>query len=78
MREMYFANNSFGFLVINFMLFYGLFIAISLTFLIKRVFSFLTFSQLKNFNLLSEINTVFFIRTQNFIRQQNTSTGARV
>jgi hypothetical protein len=78
LREMYFINNSFGFFVINFMLFYGLFASICLTFLIKRVFSFLTLSQLKNFNLLSEINSVFFIRTQNFIKQQNTSTGARV
>jgi hypothetical protein len=78
MRELYFYNNSLGFFIINFMLFYGIFGAINLCFLIKRVFAFLTFSQLKNFNFLNQINTSFFIRNQNFIKQQNTSTGARV
>jgi hypothetical protein len=60
------------------MLFYGIFIAINLSFLIKRFFNFLTFSQLKNFNFLTEMNSIFFIRNQNFLKQQNTSTGARV
>ena len=78
MREMYFINNGFGFFLVNFMLFYGIFASINLCFLIKRVFSFLTVSQLKNFDILHEINSVFFIRNQNFMRQQNTSTGARV
>jgi hypothetical protein len=78
MRELYFLNNSFGFFVVNFMIFYGIFGSINLCFLIKRIFSFLTFAQLKNFNMLDEINTNFFIRNQNFIRQQNTSAGTRV
>jgi hypothetical protein len=78
MRELYFFNNSLEFFIINFMIFYGIFGAINLSFLIKRVFAFLTFSQLKNFNLLNEINSAFFIRNQNFIKQQNTSTGTRV
>jgi hypothetical protein len=78
LREIYFFNNSWGFFVINFMLFYGIFISINLTFLIKRFFNFLTFSQLKNFNFLTEINSIFFIRNQNFLKQQNTSTGTRV
>ena len=78
LREIYFFNNSWGFFVINFMLFYGIFISINLSFLIKRLFNFLTFSQLKNFNFLIEINSIFFIRNQNFLKQQNTSTGARV
>ena len=78
LREIYFFNNSWGFFVINFMLVYGIFISINLSFLIKRLFNFLTFSQLKNFNFLIEINSIFFIRNQNFLKQQNTSTGARV
>jgi len=78
LREIYFYNNSFGFFLINFMLFYGIFGSINLCFLIKRVFTFLNLSQLKNLNILNEINSTFFIRNQNFIRQQNTSTGARV
>lgn len=77
-RELYFFNSSLGFFIINFMIFYGIFGAINLCFLIKRVFSFLTFSQLKNFNLLNEVNSVFFIRNQNFIKQQNMSAGTRV
>jgi len=60
------------------MLFYGIFGAINLCFLIKRVFIFLNLSQLKNINLLNEINISFFIRNQNFMKQQNTSTGTRV
>ena len=77
-REIYFYNNSFGFFLINFMLFYGIFASINLCFLIKRVFTFLNLSQLININFLSEINSSFFIRNQNFIKQQNTSTGTRV
>lgn len=78
LREIYFYNNSFGFFLINFMLFYGIFGAINLCFLIKRVFTFLNLSQLKNLNFLNEINSVFFIRNQNFLKQQGTSAGTRV
>lgn len=78
LREMYFYSNSLGFFIINYMLFYGIFGSINLCFLIKRVFSFLTVSQIKNFNLLNEVNSSFFIRNQNFVKQQNTSAGTRV
>ena len=78
MRELYFFNNSVGFFVVNFMVFYGIFGAITLTFLIKRIFSFFSFKQLKNFKLLDIPNSTLFIRNQNFIKQQNTSAGARV
>jgi len=78
LREIYFYNNSFGFFVINFMLFYGIFGSINLCFLIKRIFIFLNLSQLRNLNFLNEINSTFFIRNQNFLRQQNTSVGTRV
>lgn len=78
LREIYFYNNSFGFFIINFMLCYGIFGAITLSFLVKRLFNFLNFSQLKNYKMLNELGTSFFIRTQNFIKQQNTSTGTRV
>ena len=78
LREIYFYNNSFGFFLINFMLFYGIFGSINLCFLIKRIFVFLNLSQLRNLNFLNEINSTFFIRNQNFLKQQNASTGARV
>jgi hypothetical protein len=78
LREIYFYHNSLNFFIINFVIFYGIFTAINLSFLIKKIFSFLNFSQIKNINLLSEINSTFFIRNQNFLKQQNTSAGTRV
>ena len=76
-REIYFYNSSLGFFLVNFMLFYGIFSSISLCFLIRRVFTFLNFSQLKNLNILQEVNSNFFLRNQNFVRQQNASMGTR-
>jgi hypothetical protein len=78
LREVYFYNNSFEFFLINFMLFYGIVSSILLCFLIKRIFSFLNFNQLKNYDMLNRVNSVFFIRNQNFLKQQSTSTGSRV
>ena len=78
LREIYFYNNSFEFFLINFMLFYGIVSSILLCFLIKRVFSFLNYSQLVNYTLINYTNSTYFIRNQNFIKQQATSTGTRV
>ena len=78
LREMYFYNNSFEFVIINFIILYGIFAAICLSFLIKRIFNFSTFSQLNNTKMLNQINSYFFIRNQNFIKQQNISAGTRV
>ena len=78
LREIYFYNNSFGFFLINFMLFYGIFGSINLAFLIKKIFNFLNFSQVTNIKLLTEVNSNFFIRNQNFLKQQNSSIGTRV
>lgn len=78
LREIYFYNNSFEFFLINFVLFYGLFTSINFCFLLKKLFIFLNFSQIKNLNILNVVNSVFFIRNQNFLAQQNTSTGTRV
>ena len=63
---------------INFMLLYGIISAILLCFLIKRVFSFLNYNQLVNYDMLNYTNSTYFIRNQNFIKQQATSTGTRV
>jgi len=78
LREIYFYNNSFHFFLINGMLFYGIVSAILLCFLIKRIFSFLNYNQLVNYDMLSYTNATYFIRNQNFIKQQATSTGTRV
>lgn len=77
-RELYFYNNSFEFFLINFMLFYGIFSAVNLIFLIKYSFNIMTVSQFKNFKLVFENLSTLLIRNQNFIRQQHTSTGTRV
>lgn len=78
LREIYFYNNSFEFFLINFMLFYGILSSILLCFLIKRIFNFLNFSQLMNYDMLNQVNSALFIRNQNFLKQQATSTGTRV
>jgi hypothetical protein len=78
LRELYFYNNSFEFFLINFVLFYGLFTSINFCFLLKKIFIFLNFSQIKNIKILNKINSYFFIRNQNFLNQQNASTGTRV
>jgi hypothetical protein len=78
LREIYFYNNSFEFFLINFMYLYGIIVSVLMCFLIKRVFSFLNFSQMSGYNLLSTVNNSLFIRNQNFIKQQSTSTGTRV
>lgn len=78
LREVYFFNNSFEFFLINLLLFYGIISSILMCFLIKRIFSFLNFSQILNYNLLNQTSALFFIRSQNFLKQQSTSGVSRV
>lgn len=78
LREIYFLWSAFLFFLINFAIVYGLITAIILSFLIKKIFIFLTISQLKNIKVLNEVNSSFFIRTQNFIKQQNTAANTKV
>jgi hypothetical protein len=78
LRELYFYNNSLEFFIINFVVIYGIFGAICLSFLIKKIFMFLNLSQFLNYNLIKEVNSYFYIRNQNFIKQQNTLPGVRV
>lgn len=78
LREMYFYNNSFEFFLINYMLWFGIVSSILMCFLIKRIFNFLNFSQLMNYDMLNKVNATYFIRNQNFLKQQSTSTGTRV
>lgn len=78
LREIYFLWAALFFFIINFAVIYGLITAIALSFLIKKIFIFLTISQLKNIKILNEVNSSFFIRTQNFIKQQNTAANTKV
>lgn len=77
LKEAYFSQNSAEFFIINFVLLYGILSAVLLCFLIKRVFSLLTFLQYKNYRLGTQVNSSFFIRNQNFLKQQNTVSGTR-
>ena len=45
LHEIYFTNNSFEFFLINFFLLYGIISSILMSFLIKRVFNFMNYSQ---------------------------------
>lgn len=78
LHEIYFLNNSFEFFLINFFLLYGILSSIVFSFLLKRCFNFLNFSQIHNTSFLSKTSSTYFIRTQNYLTQQATSAGTRV
>ena len=78
LHEIYFTNNSFEFFLINFFLLYGIIASVLMTFLIKRVFSFLNYSQLLDLGYLNQARATYFIRNQDYLKQQATSSGTRV
>lgn len=78
LREIYFYTNSCEFYMINFVLFYGIISSILLCFFIKRLFSFLNWTQFFNYKMVHQVNATYFIRNQDFLKQQSTSTGTRV
>jgi len=78
LHEIYFTNNSFEFFLINFFLLYGIVASILMSFLIKRIFNLLNFSQLKDQNFLQQARATYFIRNQDYLKQQATSAGTRV
>ena len=78
MHEIYFTSNSFEFFLINFFLLYGILASVITSFLVKRIFSFLNYSQFVSEHFLTKTNSTYFVRTQDYLKQQNTSAGARV
>ena len=78
LHEVYFVNNNFEFILINFFLFYGIITAILMSFLIKYIFSRLSLPQFSNYKLLSKPMSLGFVRNQDFLKQQSTSAGERV
>lgn len=78
LHEIYFTNNSFEFFLINFVLLYGIISSVLMSFLIKRIFNFLNYSQLLNTNFINQAQATYFIRNQDYLKQQSTSAGARV
>lgn len=78
LHEIYFLNNAFEFFIINLFLLYGIIGAILATFLIKKFFNVLNFSQVSGSNFLHNQKSNYFIRTQDYLKQQATSTGTRV
>ena len=78
LHEVYFTNNSFEFFLINFFLLYGIVVSILLTFLIKRIFNLMNYSQFLSQPILSNARSTYFIRSQDYLKQQEMSTGMRV
>lgn len=77
LHEIYFVNNNYEFILINFFLFYGIITAILMSFLIKYIFAKLSLPQFSNYKLLSKPMSLGFIRNQDFLKQQSTSAGER-
>ena len=77
-KEIYFLNNSFEFISINYMIIYGLFSILGLSFSFKRLYSYLHYHQFTRDRIVNKLNTINFIRNQNILRQTNQSTGSRV
>lgn len=78
LHEIYFTSNSFEFFLINFFLLYGILASVLMTFLIKRIFSFLNYSQLVDYGYMNQARATYFIRNQDYLKQQSTSSGTRV
>ena len=78
LHEIYFTNNSFEFFLINFFLLYGIIVSILLSFLVKRIFNLMNYSQLINYPFLGQARATYFIRSQDYLKQQLTSAGTRI
>lgn len=78
LKYVYFSFNSFEFFLINYSLFFGLVCSILAVFLLKRFYSKLLFSQIKESKSLENVNSGFFIRNQNFYFQQNVHQSTRI
>lgn len=78
LHEIYFTNNSFEFFLINFFLLYGIIASILISFLVKRVFNLMNYSQLTDYPFLAQSRATYFIRNQDYLKQQLTSASARI
>jgi len=78
LHEIYFSNNSFEFFLINFFLLYGIVASILLSFLVKRVFNLLNYSEFTKTLFTDRTNSTYFVRTQDYLKQQRMSAGSRV
>ena len=78
LHEIYFTNNAFEFFLINFFLLYGIVASILMSFLVKRIFNLMNYSQLNDYDLLKQSRATYFIRNQDYLKQQSTSAGTRV
>lgn len=78
LKEIYFYNNSFEFILINFFILYGLVSSIIFFFLIKKLYvlDFLYYLKIKNFLFLN--NSFFYIRNQNLINQQDEGASLKI
>jgi len=78
LHSIYFVNNNFEFILINFFLFYGIITSVLMSFLIRYIFSKFSLPQFSQYKLLSRPTSMGFIRNQDFLKQQSTSAGERI
>ena len=77
LHDLYFNTNAFEFFVINFFLLYGIIASVLASFLVKRIFALLNYSQLVNYPTFTRVSDTYFIRTQDHLKQQGTSSASR-
>jgi len=78
LRELYFFNNSWEFILINFLVLYGIFTSIVFFFILKKIFTNINFASYRNINILNLNTSFLYIRNQNLINQQDEGASLKV
>lgn len=78
LKEIYFYNNSFEFILINFFILYGLISSIILFFILKKLYLTDFINTLRTYNFMSINTSFFYIRNQNLINQQDEGASLKI
>lgn len=78
LREIFFYNNAWEFLLINYVVFFGLLGVIILNFYITEMHKYTSLNLLLNGGTSANSKAPLFIRDQNFIKQQQISSSVRL
>jgi hypothetical protein len=77
-KEVYFCNNSFEFILINFFILYGLVISLMFFFVLKKINLKQFFLFFKSFDFKNINSSYLFIRNQNLLNQQDEGASLKV
>lgn len=77
-KEMYFYNNSFEFILINFFILYGLVLSLMFFFVLKKVNLKQFFLFFKSFDFKNTNSSYLFIRNQNLLNQQDEGASLKI